>query len=1098
MLARTPFVAAVAAACRRSSHPLSEPIPTDWLKGDYYQRKDDLAELAHHWFFSAVHLGLCMAIEGQAAFEYIRAPVYEDRENITDFLDALTAVAAQVAHHWWRGEFVDFHELFELLEPVEFRRFRESYNWSQGTEEFRSALHRIACDIRVGSVLLDHRDNALLTAETLEASDQYAWFDGTSFRVQYAAGLLTRMTDEAAGKFVMSQRALFDAEVRQETSVYLQTPLQLCEIALAHRLTSAASELCRQTWELTTGYGHRKDPTLNNTLDAISYLVDAAPEDARRLLGRVAPQIHHILEYTDGKGTRHVLAEADRLLAKLNPSALVIKYEEHTYAGDWWQAENSLRAYVEHGVKDGWPLDGLMRTGLHPDIRDTLQRLARDGIADAVKRLGLLEEHGGWDVGQLHPREKPGSGIESKPYDGDVTIFEPEQLGDLLESLSGSYNERTELLRAWYQYWDTQKQGKRLLAGLDGLLLSKDGGRRDVLLLSDLAFQTKRKLSGSNAAWKYLTHAQIASGAWIGGYMESEAETRRRLDLVAEYYPSRCDEFVTKTTYGMFPDPVPQRVAPNDVMAYFYVRQGRIAEAVRFAEIMVNCVVDDTRTLPLDQPRWATELLSTSVPAGSMHELRVLIARLGWPSISVRWWTMQELAARLGVPAEKIETESALLQLLRLRKLEAEVVEILCIFWMAAQLHGYSPIAELANSVPKRSLLSDQLMASFGLPVKSSVSRLSVAPEDFYVPDDFNAVQGVDLPRIFRTSMRNLQAHSELPFVRQMAFEWVGNEATYPDVPYQGDLWHFTREIGKGLIGHISARASLRCISAYLRALEVGKQFWNMPPRLADKKSLLALPIHPTLALLKPRRPDWFPKLEMNFSSDPVAVEAALQALLAGVENARTGDELIAFSSPIMISMEKCVEVSLVRWSQNVGSNVDDADLATHLKDFWTREQMLSSAAHEPLSATTKVFSATLETLMDGDCKSWPLAGTIDYDRIGYLQLDLYPSRLFLPTAPGSSEMEITPLDGKLEVKVGVQVIADLCYWNAGWGPARPSQLGGNCGTALISRGSAYREVSGPAPVTSRAFYLWQVRMLSRDNTYDEFSEALAIGVMFA
>lgn len=612
-LARTPFVAAVEAAHTRVSKPLHVPIPVNWLKGEYYERKENLATLAHHWFFSAVHLGLCMTAEGQTNFEYARAPVYEDRENITEFLNALSSIAAQVAHHWWREEFVDFHELFELLDPVEFRRFRQSYDWSSAAEDFRRALHRIACDIRLGSILLNNFDDVALTEKTMELAGKCAWFDSASFRAQYAAGSLTKMADEAAASFVRSQRGLLDAEVWEETSVRLQTPLQLCAIALAHNLTSEARELCKQTWELTTGYAHRKDPTLNNTVDAIGYLVDVAPEDARRLLGRVAPQIHQILQYTDGKGTRHVLAAADELLAKLRPSALVVKYEEHTYAGDWSLAENSLRAYVEQGVKDDWPLDALMRTGLHPKIRDTLQRLAQEGSASAADRLRVLQEHSGWVVGLLQRKDQEGSSIESKPYGGDVTTFEPEQLEALLESLSTSYNERTRLLRVWYQHWATKSQGKRLLDALDGLLLSEGGRQRDVLLLSDLAFQTRRKLSGANAAWKYLVRAHIHSGAWIG-LVESDKKTRVRLDLVAQHYPRRCDEFVAETTYGMFDDPAPPRIAPKDVMVYFYARQGRIEEAVRFAETMVNCVIEDTCTLPLELPRWAAELASPSEP----------------------------------------------------------------------------------------------------------------------------------------------------------------------------------------------------------------------------------------------------------------------------------------------------------------------------------------------------------------------------------------------------------------------------------------------------------------------------------------------------
>lgn len=609
-LARTPFAAAIEVAQTRVSKPLNDPIPIDWLKGDYHEQKEDLATLVHHWFFSTIQLSLSMAAEDQTAFEFVRAPMYESRQNITDFLNELSVVAAQVAHHWWHGDFVDFHELFKLLEPVEFRRFRQSHNKSSAAEDFRSALHRIACDIRHGSILLDHFGDVALSKETIEAASQYVWFDSESFRIQYAGGLLTRMSDEAAAAFVQSQRILLDAEIRHETSVHLQTPLQLCSIALNHGLSTSARELCKQTWELTTGYAHRKDPTLNNTIDAIGYLTDVAPHDARRLLGIIAPQIHHVLDYTDGSGTRHVLAAADQLLGKLKPSALVTKYEEHTDAGEWALAENSLEVYVKQGITEGWPLDSLMRTGLNPEIRNVLWQLEQDGSLYAAERLCVLEEHNGWGVGFLQRQEFSGSRNDSTPYGGDVTTYEPEQLEDLLESIESHYEERSSLLRAWYQHWEFQQQSKRLLTELDKVLFSENIRMRDVLSLSELAFQTKRKMSGLRTAWKYLVQAQIRSGGWIG-YMEREEKTCSRLDLIIKHYPRHCDKFVAETTYAMFGEQEPPRVAPTELMVYFYARQKRVAEAIKFAETMVNCVIEDTRTLPLERPCWAAELVSS-------------------------------------------------------------------------------------------------------------------------------------------------------------------------------------------------------------------------------------------------------------------------------------------------------------------------------------------------------------------------------------------------------------------------------------------------------------------------------------------------------
>lgn len=210
-----------------------------------------------------------------------------------------------------------------------------------------------------------------------------------------------------------------------------------------------------------------------------------------------------------------------------------------------------------------------------------------------------------------------------------------------------------------------------------------------------------------------------------------------------------------------------------------------------------------------------------------MNELRILIARLSWPSTSSRWWAMQELAARLGEPLTKTETESALLLFLHSRKLEAEVVEVLWIFWMAAQGHDYTPSIELEDSIPKPSLLSDILVESFGLSITPIQMNLQEVPKDFEMPNDFESVQGTDLPRIFRTYMRLLADKTGLPFLRQMSFEWAENSATYPHAPYQADAWHFSRPLGDGFVSQYSARAALRSISAYLRTLVLAKRIWG-------------------------------------------------------------------------------------------------------------------------------------------------------------------------------------------------------------------------------------------------------------------------------
>lgn len=313
---------------------------------------------------------------------------------------------------------------------------------------------------------------------------------------------------------------------------------------------------------------------------------------------------------------------------------------------------------------------------------------------------------------------------------------------------------------------------------------------------------------------------------------------------------------------------------------------------------------------------------------------------------------MQELAARLGESASKATTEAALLRFLSSRKLEAEVVEVLYVFWIAVQMHRYKASQKLAQSIPKPSILSNLLLESFGLQTETPITGLEEVTESFAIPQDFNGVQGADLPRIFHTTMVNLEHDSGFPFVSQMAFEWSVNSNVYPDAPFQGDHWHFVRPLGDGFIGHISSRAAIRMISAYLRTLSVAEEFWSMPSELAEKMTLLALPVHPTLALLRPRRPSWFPN-RADFDGNHKEIDAAVHSLIEQAQTERPGDELIAFTSPIVISTERCVEVSIVRWEQITGGCIKDENLAEHLKDFWSSGQMLHGYAPEPLSTTT-------------------------------------------------------------------------------------------------------------------------------------------------
>lgn len=582
----------------------TQPLDFNWREGSIEERKDSLERLAHEWFFKTAALVLTT----QGDFVWLDAPGTSESGSIAAYLEHLAHFAIKAAKKWRQGDYVEFHELFTHFEELRFPDFR-NYQQGQAARDFRGALLQIAVDCH----LLSSRNGGPneLGADILHRAEQCTWFSADDLRQSYVSDYVKLLTDAAALQFVENQMAQFAAELNHETGTRMLATLDLCEFALRHGLDDIARKLCRVTWDLAMGYGPRKDSTLTDTLSAIEYLVPAEPDVSRHLLCKLAPQIHHILDYTDGKGTRHVIAQTDALLSQLNSLALVEKYKTHVDLGDWWSAENTFKEFVRTREKSSAMLQALLRLGTSADTTAMIRERAATGDELALDLLQNVETHAGLDVGTVGQEQRYESPKTEFPaFPGAAADFPPSALSTLLEQLraSGRYG-HDEFLLAWYQHWEAMGKASELISALEPLLLS-DACRDDGLhCLLDSAFQTKKRLSGARAAFAYLVQAQIQNGGWLGGMIERAERSEARLAIVAKTYPKRADEFVVNSCYSWFSRKEKARIVPGELMVFLLVKLGRVAEAVNLAEEMVHCVQGDTRTLPLTKPNWADKLV---------------------------------------------------------------------------------------------------------------------------------------------------------------------------------------------------------------------------------------------------------------------------------------------------------------------------------------------------------------------------------------------------------------------------------------------------------------------------------------------------------
>ncbi|WP_265707049.1 hypothetical protein [Verminephrobacter aporrectodeae] len=467
-------------------------------------------------------------------------------------------------------------------------------------------------------------------------------------------------------------------------------------------------------------------------------------------------------------------------------------------------------------------------------------------------------------------------------------------------------------------------------------------------------------------------------------------------------------------------------------------------------------------------------------------DLEMLVARLRWPLAATRWWSMQELAALLRSPATQAEVSGRLLVELTHCRLEAEVVELLCIFWMANK-QGLVVPPGLAAAVSHPSLLATLLLSDMGLNLRTDPTPpLQTVCKEFDVPVEFYNLHDTVVPRIYLTRLQRLEERIKKPFISQFSYEWSKTSMLYPEALTQGNRDYFVRLVGSGLIDGFSSRIMLLMMTAYQRTLEVAKFLWGVPDEIIRPYVTDTLPVDPTLAFLRPSRPPWLPSLGQEITVNSVSIEAFVESTVRALSTAQPDFVLLALVTPTYVSNHEIVELSIVRWRQWGMAPIDADKLTAHFYHGQEYGEYGICQAAE-WSPRTCVPMSKLNDAMDAETNAAPMAAVYGIHQVGYLQTDLYPSRLYYPLVTGlDGDLVVEPMDGVLKVSALNRQIATMCYWNAGWYPIYPSFAGGLCGTALLGVSDSL-QANGEAP-PDRYFYLWKVTRLKRP-TYECFQK---------
>jgi len=554
-----------------------------------------LYQLVRDWFLRS--LSILLHTDGD--FCWLEAPEFGDRTNLTEYLEALKGFTEEVAAAFRSCAPVPFEAVFEHFNEVP-EPTNLSYQQQDTLGDFRRALLRVAVDVHLLSILVGGAH--IIEAHSWSAAEKSPWLHTGAFPT-FALSYGLRVFSNELILSVVARRAQLAVSELQETCTIAQDLLDLCELLILYGEIDTARYLCRQAWDVTIGYGHRKDPALDEVLSALEHLVDADPGNVRRLLSRVAPQIANVTQYTDGSGTRHIPASATALLAKLDRPALAKQYAELVVNGDWYYAEASMRQLLESSGETTDQLFALANTGLS---KEECQR-SHDAESPVGKVTSAAMRQQGASVSA--PVQTSDASSEEAGRDAmDFAAYPPSAFTKLLEELQPMLSSQADGLCDWFRYWKAKGKASTLAKYVGAAVLAETDRQRRLRHLLDELLDTCVELEGaSERTFSVAVKAQMDNGGWFGYFFENSEATKKRLTTVAHLFAHRADEFIVKsaknwlTTAG---NPS-ELIIPGEMLVFFLVKLGRVAEANAFAQSMVDTVIADTSALVLPKPRWA-------------------------------------------------------------------------------------------------------------------------------------------------------------------------------------------------------------------------------------------------------------------------------------------------------------------------------------------------------------------------------------------------------------------------------------------------------------------------------------------------------------
>jgi hypothetical protein len=484
-----------------------------------------------------------------------------------------------------------------------------SVEWGASTQReyaqyraFRDALLRIAIDLHLLGVT-DLANTKVPASELTIARRSAHWSD--EIWVIHNAERRTRLLDKAGAAALLDDEARRLLENVTEFSERSERWTQLADLARIYQ-SSRAEEFLAHAAECLVGYGHHKDVSVMDVLDAVVQLGKRDPAVTLARVDKLAAIIDVITEFTDGDEMDHVRSKFIEVVAQVASCRLFSLYDHHLSNDEYLYADKCLIEFMKTVSLESREGAALARTLLDErtlgvlERRVTCETTARALLNKQDSFLGRTPR----PYDELNENLKRTSNHQNGASAFDPTLFAPDDFAGLVKAIDPLADDSGLLMSKWLHHWKTEGRGSQALRAIL-TYFETNAITHPAERILDEAFLVSLAVEGKDAAYPWLVRAHIYRQGWQS-YWTSETEIVTRLELAARYYADRWQQYIEDTSA---PAPYYRRRGFGLVVGYKYlvrfltlVGQTDLADAI--TTTLVSTLVEDVRDQPIPEASW--------------------------------------------------------------------------------------------------------------------------------------------------------------------------------------------------------------------------------------------------------------------------------------------------------------------------------------------------------------------------------------------------------------------------------------------------------------------------------------------------------------